>query len=267
MTDLLPAPAEPRRPPPHLSEDYPLERQVATTLEQPAPWARAAVMPVAAVVGLAVLLPLVVITTGLPRHGDVTAAYSLVGECLLGVVIVLAGRPVARSNHGWQPAFGLTPPTRADTSPIVAWSGIQFGVRFALGVILSIAVPWLRHHHPSNLTGIDSLGAAGLAMFLVAGVVVAPVVEELIFRGAMLRALMRRISFWPAAGISSLTFGLLHAPTASSWQGALVLVLMTYVFGIVQCLLVRQTGRLTPAIGVHAITNLIAIGLALAFAS
>jgi membrane protease YdiL (CAAX protease family) len=58
-------------------------------------------------------------------------------------------------------------------------------------------------------------------------------------------------------------FGLLHAPGGESWEGAAALVVMITAFGVLQCLLVRRTGILGPAIGVHAALNLLAISLAL----
>ena len=45
-----------------------------------------------------------------------------------------------------------------------------------------------------------------------------PVVEELLFRGLVLRGLMLRLGFWPAALLSSAVFGLLHATAGWCWR-------------------------------------------------
>jgi uncharacterized protein len=243
------------RPPTHLQAGRPLDDAVAGTLGTPAPWVRAAVAPIVAVLAIGVLIPLLVVLADLPRHGDVAAAYSLVGELLLGAIVLLAARPVARRYGGWRAAFGLTAPEAGDGKRIVAWFGIQFAVRFGLAIVVAAVAPDIRH--TGNLAGVDALGPFGIVMLLVAAGVVAPVVEEIAFRGVLLRALMRRLPYWPAAGISSFVFGLLHAPTASSWAGAVTIVLFIYAFGIVQCQLVRRTARLAPAIGVHAVANLL----------
>jgi len=240
-----------------------LDDQVRDARTADAPWRSSAIVAIAAVPVISLGLPLLVIATGLPRHGDGTAAYSLVGELLLGLVVWWAARRVAGRSGGWQPALGLAAPAEGDGSSIAAWSGIQFGVKVALGFLFVALVPWMRHHAGGNLTGTHELGPAGIALLVVAAVVVAPVVEEIAFRGVLLRGLMRRLSFWPAAAISSTMFGLLHAPTASALPAIPAVVVWTGVFGLVQCLLVRMTGRLTPAIGVHAIANLLTIGLAL----
>ena len=250
------------RPRAHLERGKPLDEAVARTLTTDAPWARAAVAPIVAVLSLAVLIPVVVIATGLPRHGDGTGAYSLIGELLLGVVVLLAARPLAVRYDGWTSAVGLGRPVRGDGKRVAVWFLAQLGVRFCVAFVLAIAVPHLPH--VGNLTGTKQLGAAGITMLLLAGVVVAPVVEELAFRGMLLRALMRRLPYWPAAGLSSLVFAALHAPTARSWTGAVAIVLFIYAFGLVQCQLVRRTARLAPAMGVHAVSNLLTIVAALA---
>jgi len=39
---------------------------------------------------------------------------------------------------------------------------------------------------------------------------IAPLGEELLFRGLLLRALVRRMEFWPAAVVSGVIFGIAH---------------------------------------------------------
>lgn len=235
--------------------------------ESTAPWRSSAILAVVSIPVLSLGIPIVVVAAGLPRHGNVLGAYSLIGEVLLGVPVFWAAQRVARRSGGWRSAIGLTRPTRADGSPVAAWSGIQLGVKFAVAAVLTALIPWMQHHHGGNLTGTDDLGASGIAMLILSGVVVAPVVEEIAFRGVLLNAMMRRLSFWWAAVLSSLLFGALHAPTASALPAIPVVVIWAAAFGVVQCVLVRHTKRLTPAIFVHAIANLLAIGLAIAVAS
>jgi membrane protease YdiL (CAAX protease family) len=239
-----------------------LDDAVAETLQVAAPWRRAALAPVVALVVVGVLVPVVIVVGNLPRHGDAVGAYGLVAELLFGAAVVAVASPVARRYGGWGPAFGLAKPVRSDLKRVLGWLCLQIGARAGLAILLSIVVPDL----PSagNLTEVDELGPAGGAMLLAAAVVVAPILEEVAFRGLMLRALMRRLTFWPSAGISSFVFALLHAPGATTLPGAGALVLYIYVFGLIQCQLVRRTGRLAPAIGVHAALNLLATVTALA---
>ena len=88
-------------------------------------------------------------------------------------------------------------------------------------------------------------------LFLVI-VVAAPIVEELLFRGLWLRAFRARMSTVGAVVTTSLLFGLAHLldPSAAFLVPALVLV------GVVLAVVTIRTGRLGPAVMIHAGFNL-----------
>jgi membrane protease YdiL (CAAX protease family) len=75
---------------------------------------------------------------------------------------------------------------------------------------------------------------------------------------------MRRLGFWPAALLSTALFAALHTDQVRTVVGAVTLAASTAVVGLVNCVLVRRTGRLTPAIMVHGTVNLLAVVLGLA---
>jgi membrane protease YdiL (CAAX protease family) len=258
--------AEPteRATPPHLDGKYALDREVAMSLDVDAPWRRAAVIPAVAVLALGIVIPLVVIGLDLPRHGDVRAAYGLVGEVTFAAIVVVVALPVVRRMGGWTQTVGLDPPRTGDAWSVVRWFFAQFGARICVGIVIAIAAP---HVHPvGNAAGVDKLQSTGRVLVLISAVAIAPLVEEIAFRGLMLRAMMRRLGYWPAAGLSSLVFALLHAPSVPNLESAIVIVLVIYVFGLLQCQLVRRHARLAPAVGVHAATNLVTLMIALAAA-
>lgn len=248
--------------PPHLDEAHALDREVAASLDVDAPWRRAAIVPALAVLVIGIVIPLVVIAAGLPRKGDARAAYGLVGELVFAGIVLAVGSPVARRTGGWARAIGLDKLRDDDLGTIVKWFFAQFGARLVVGLVIVTAAP---HLHPvSNAAGVDKLHSTGRLLVMISAVLVAPVMEEIAFRGLMLRAVMRRLGYWPAAALSSLVFALLHAPAVPDLQSAIVLVLVIYVFGLLQCQLVRRRARLAPAAGVHAATNLVTLVLALA---
>jgi uncharacterized protein len=84
--------------------------------------------------------------------------------------------------------------------------------------------------------------------FLLA-VVIAPVMEELVFRGLLLQRLM--IKYKPATAIlvSSIIFGLLHV---EAWPSA-------SVFGIIMCLLFIHTRNLWVPVMIHIANNVVAV--------
>jgi membrane protease YdiL (CAAX protease family) len=249
-------------PDPARTDEQPLDVAVGRTRDVAAPWGRTALAVVLAVVLVSAVVPVVVYLADLPTGDDAVAGYTLLGEVLLGLAVVFAARPLARRAGGWQAAFGMTPPASGEGGRILRWTGLQVLARIGIGIVLLAAIPALRDDS-GNLGSYEDVGTAGATMLLLAGVAVAPVVEELAFRGVLLRALMRRVPFTWAAVLSSIVFGLLHAPGGSSWAAAAGLVVMITAFGFLQCLLVRRTGILGPAIGVHATLNLLVIGLTL----
>jgi CAAX protease family protein len=88
-------------------------------------------------------------------------------------------------------------------------------------------------------------------------VVVAPVTEELFFRGFLFAGLRSRRSLWPAALLSGLIFGLVHATTG------ITTVVPLAALGVALCWLYDRTGSLWPCVMAHMINN----GLALAVVS
>ena len=110
------------------------------------------------------------------------------------------------------------------------------------------------------------LGAkeSAVALIAVAALVgiVAPIVEELFFRGFLFGALRQTMHWLPAALATGVVFGGVHA----GGTPAIFLVPLA-VFGVVLCWLYRKTGSLIPGMGVHAFNNALALGVSLEWAA
>jgi membrane protease YdiL (CAAX protease family) len=102
----------------------------------------------------------------------------------------------------------------------------------------------------------DASGAK-LAVLAVGAGLVAPVVEELLFRGLLLRALLRRVPATAAVGISALTFALLHLVDPSI--GTVVALPALAAVGVVSGVLAVRTGDLSRSILLHAGFNLVTV--------
>lgn len=87
------------------------------------------------------------------------------------------------------------------------------------------------------------------AVILVVGALVAPFVEETLFRGALFGWLLRRWNAWVAVPVTAVAFAALHGPTAP------IIVFHGLLFGYVRL----RTGSLWPSFLMHAVNN----GLAL----
>ena len=85
-----------------------------------------------------------------------------------------------------------------------------------------------------------------VANFIVVAAV-APIVEELTYRGLGLAVTRDRWGMWPAIVITALAFGLAH--------GLLVALPVLTIFGVVLALVRERTRSLYPAVLLHAIFN------------
>ena len=106
----------------------------------------------------------------------------------------------------------------------------------------------------------DELGIAGSTLNLVLVVVlitvVAPIGEELFFRGYFFGALRNWKGFLPAALITGIVFGAIHIGSAP-----IGFTVPLAVFGFGLCLLYERTRSLYPCIALHALNNSVALGL------
>jgi membrane protease YdiL (CAAX protease family) len=111
-----------------------------------------------------------------------------------------------------------------------------------------------RPENPQDI--VRDLGADQSTLLLIAGallvIVVAPVCEELFFRGFIYRVLRLRMGFVLAAAIDGVLFGLVH--------GALVIVPVLAFLGAVLCWTYERSGTLFVPIALHALNNAIAYG-------
>ena len=249
------APAQPDGPPP-------LDRAVAAQRSADArPWGwRPVVLPCAAV---AVVTAVASAVTHLIQPRTFTASFvetivlSVVAYSALGVVVWFAGREVATRYGGWGPAFGLYRPVRRDVGYVFAGIGISFIAR----IVVAAVANGLTHGHAGQQSQnlrlhTDSVPVDVLLVVVV--VVLAPITEELIFRGLLLRTFMRRLSFWPAAAASTFIFAAFHTYEVPTLAGALTLAAIVATLGLTNCVLVRLTGRLAPGMLVHAAFNTLA---------
>ena len=95
-----------------------------------------------------------------------------------------------------------------------------------------------------------------LVLFAVIVVTVAPVAEELLFRGALLRALQRRMTPEWAVFVSALAFAAVH-PLLSPSIGSVIAIPGLFALGVLSAALAIRTGNLSASILLHAGFNLL----------
>ena len=156
----------------------------------------------------------------------------------------LAGRPAAID-------FGLRRP------PIGRAIGQLLGIWFLFYVVSAAWVLALSLDDKQTLP--DELGIessdVNLALVIVLITVVAPLGEELFFRGYFFAALRNWRGWIPAAILTGLVFGAIHIGSAPI---GLTVPLAFFGFGL--CMLYQKTGSLYPCIALHALNNAVALG-------
>lgn len=88
-----------------------------------------------------------------------------------------------------------------------------------------------------------------LVFFLISVVILAPLLEEIIFRKIVFKRLNLKLSFITSAVISSAIFGIGHE---------LLSILGAIIFGVTCCVLYKKYNNLLVPIAVHFVNNLIA---------
>lgn len=147
------------------------------------------------------------------------------------------------------------------------WSDIGLGAGVAV-VVQLVVLPGLAYLLRPLLGQPEVSGpvkdlldqASGPAFLgLVASVAVgAPLVEELFFRGLLLRSLQRRLGDGWAVALSAITFGLAHASNMPA-DGVVLVVVSLTVFGAVLAVVALRTGRLGPGMVAHGLFNLLTV--------
>jgi CAAX protease family protein len=181
----------------------------------------------------------------------------------LVAAVFYAGRDLAARYGGWGWAFGLQRPTWMDGAWVAAGVGMVLGGRVGVVLVANSLTNGKAGEESQNL----SVHNSNLTVYVLLGVIVvlvAPFIEELVFRGLLLRTFMRRAGFWPAALGSSAIFAVFHTYEVDTLAGAVTLAGVVFVLGLTNCLLVRWSGRLAAGIIVHALFNGLAIAVLIA---
>jgi len=135
----------------------------------------------------------------------------------------------------------------------VLWGVGGYGVYLVSIVGITQLPPVLFGFAPTPAQmGIHLLGentTLSTVIYLVLLGLIAPVAEELLFRGFVYPALRNHLQVLPALLLSSMAFGLMHVNSPLNWQ--------ILVFGVVLGVLYERTRSVIPCVVCHALNNLL----------
>jgi hypothetical protein len=140
----------------------------------------------------------------------------------------------------------------------------------AVGVVLEIGLTILvlplvdlsGNQHQGVVEDLRNSSGAKLALIALVAGLVAPVCEELLFRGLLLRALRRRVSPVAAVAISALVFALAH-PFLDPTIGTMAVVPALFGLGAISGVVALRKGDLSMSIFLHIGFNLLTTVFAL----
>ena len=109
-------------------------------------------------------------------------------------------------------------------------------------------------HEPENqvpvtlfLEALERVDAGAILALVIGAVLVAPVIEEVLYRGFLHTYLSRRFGFFPAAAVSALVFSLVHITPS--------VYLPVFLLGFLLSAVYERRGSLYDAILFHALFN------------
>jgi membrane protease YdiL (CAAX protease family) len=240
--------AEPRREQP---ESDPSRSPEVPWSPWTAPLALVAGILLAAVAALVVDLPAVALgvhVTSAHTPGGLVIADTFVQDVAFILAAVYCARLGGRVVRSWQ--LGLRPPGQG-------WLWAALMVLGLIVAFIALDAVWSELFHPTKEKLLETLGTKESKSLLVLSAaltcVVAPIAEEVLFRGYMFTALRNWRGTLPAALIVGLLFGGVHVTSAPA---ADLVPLAALGFGL--CMIYRYTGSLYPGIAAHALNNSIA---------
>lgn len=156
------------------------------------------------------------------------------------VVAAFALAATVAKPKGWH--FGFQRPR---LGPAVGWSIVAILAYVAIALIYTVLLD------PESQEPIETGERYGtLIGTVVIIVIVAPLFEEIFFRGFLYRILRGRMGLWPALVIGGSLFGAVHLTSGGPLAVALIAPL-----GFLLCLIYERSGSIYPCIALHALNN------------
>jgi membrane protease YdiL (CAAX protease family) len=182
-----------------------------------------------------------------------TPAVSLIGDFLFDISFVVAAVwMVARQARIRAQDFGYRiPALKPALAAFLAAGGAYYVLTYFYGKLFSLHGA---DKLPSEL-GVhrSSAALAGAAVFVC---VVAPICEEFFFRGFLFGAIRSLRGPWPAAIVTAVLFGLVHAGSASAQY-----LIPLGVFGFALAMVRWKTDSIYPGMALHSLNNALALGV------
>lgn len=153
---------------------------------------------------------------------------------------------------------GLVRPKIRDIGYVLLGAGAYIVSYILLVSAIAKLFPSLNTEQTQELGFQTTTASNELLVVFMSLVVLAPLVEEIVVRGFMFSGLRSKVTFWPAAIISSGLFGLAHLLGGEGGSTIWIATIDTFILGMVLAYLREKTDSLWAPIGLHALKNFVA---------
>jgi len=174
---------------------------------------------------------------------------------------VLAGIYYIRQVTRRTPAGEKTAPATTSKGAIIRAGVVTFIV--TVSIVIPVQALWkylleMWHLPTTNQEMVEifyrTAAPSRIALLALIAVLLAPVAEELVFRGGLFRFLRDRVPHWAALLLPALFFAALHV-NYQTFEGLVTLAPLA-AFGIVFSLAYERTGSIAVVMVAHALFNL-----------
>lgn len=209
--------------------------------------------------GLAGVIP----DTVLPED-RVEAVFLPVSLAILGLTALLWVRVRYPGNVG-----RLVGPTRPTGRLVLIAAGLGLAAYLVINVGLGLLLQMLAELAGQELPEVqeefrEAAGDPRKAPFFALGALIfAPIAEELFFRGMLFPAIARRLGLWAGIILSAAAFSVAHLGPGGT-MAHLVTFALIFPLGVLLAWLYHSRGTIVVPMIVHAVFNLIGVGLLLA---
>lgn len=97
---------------------------------------------------------------------------------------------------------------------------------------------WAQYNESSSAVSTDTT-----IIGMIAAAILAPITEEIVFRGLIYRTISKGCGIWIGAIVSALIFGIMH--------GAIIWALYAFILGFILAMIYAKTGSLLSSVLVH----------------
>ena len=169
--------------------------------------------------------------------GYLTVVAAVLSIIIIAVVMLIRKKPLAKE-------FKLN---KAKPSVLVLCFITGISLNFTLNIMFSLIPEHILQDYSESMAGAEM----GLIPYILAGVITAPIIEEVIFRCFAVSRMKRSMSVWLSVLISSAVFGAVHGHWIQMIYAGILGILLGFVFAF--------TDSIFPSILIHFGFNIVSL--------